>query len=287
MKKNILNIINKKVAGRAEGIEKVESYLVKTEKFNEERKALEAKERAERIAELDRLAAQRQAERDAELELYCAQKRAEEFDEPETPVFKKIKKQTEMKPSNFQITPLKADYLEKQLAHMKVDHLRARNSDFASFGRGSGMTQASTMNTTINADEDNEMPFAMANSVKHTHKKSLMLAANNMLSPKSTNPTKLSMRKGSVTFESSRPASREAEMRATTMSFRNQELDRSINEHIKQLTRPQASIEKDSCLKGLKEKLTGKVNLQRRSNLDYWDRPQFDQELKMKDQTRR
>ena len=73
MKKNILNIINKKVAGRAEGIEKVESFLVKQEKFNEEQKALEAKQRAEKIAELDRLAAQRQAERDAEIELFQAQ----------------------------------------------------------------------------------------------------------------------------------------------------------------------------------------------------------------------
>ena len=71
------------------------------------------------------------------------------------------------------------------------------------------------------------------------------------------------------------------------MSFRNQELDRSINEHIKQLTRPQASREKDDCLKQLKGKLQGKVNQQRRSNLDYWDRPQFDQDLKMKEQFRR
>lgn len=61
MKKNILNLINKKVAGRAEGIEKVESFLVKQDRFNEEQKALEAKERAERIAENNRLAAIRQA----------------------------------------------------------------------------------------------------------------------------------------------------------------------------------------------------------------------------------
>ena len=61
MKKNILNIINKKIAGRAEGIEKVESFLDKQDRFNEEQKVLEAKERAEKIAELNRLAAIRQA----------------------------------------------------------------------------------------------------------------------------------------------------------------------------------------------------------------------------------
>jgi hypothetical protein len=42
MKNNILNIINKKVAGRAEGIEKVEGFLQKQERFNEEQRAIEA-----------------------------------------------------------------------------------------------------------------------------------------------------------------------------------------------------------------------------------------------------
>jgi hypothetical protein len=42
------------VAGRAEGIDKVESFLEKQEKFNAEQKALEAKQRAEKIAELNR-----------------------------------------------------------------------------------------------------------------------------------------------------------------------------------------------------------------------------------------
>jgi hypothetical protein len=72
MKKNILNIINKKVAGRAEGIDKVEGFLAKQERFNEEQKALEAKQRAEKIAELNRLAAEREAEKAAELELFLA-----------------------------------------------------------------------------------------------------------------------------------------------------------------------------------------------------------------------
>jgi hypothetical protein len=54
MQKNILRLINKKVAGRAEGIDKVESFLEKQEKFNAEQKALEAKQRAEKIAELNR-----------------------------------------------------------------------------------------------------------------------------------------------------------------------------------------------------------------------------------------
>lgn len=114
-----------------------------------------------------------------------------------------------------------ADYLEKQLAHMKIEHLKARNSDINSFGRHSGLyTNASTMNTTMNGDDENDMPFAIAsNSVKHVPKKSLMLAGNNMMSPKSSvaNPMRLSQRKGSVTFESKQ----EDLMRATTISFRN------------------------------------------------------------------
>jgi len=35
MKDNILNLINKRVAGRAEGIDKVEGFLAKQERFNE------------------------------------------------------------------------------------------------------------------------------------------------------------------------------------------------------------------------------------------------------------
>lgn len=212
MKKNILKLINKKVAGRQEGIEKVESYIDKTERYNQEQKEIAEKEKAAKIAELNRLAAERQAKLDAEIELYQAQQIIDEDQsEPETPVFMKIQKRTEMKPSNFQITPLKADYLEKQLAHMKVDHLRARHSDITSFGRRSGMTQASTMNNTVTTSEEGEMPFAVASSVKHTHKKSLMIAANNMMSPKSTKQvTKdFRIRKGSVTWESERPSSKE------------------------------------------------------------------------------
>lgn len=71
------------------------------------------------------------------------------------------------------------------------------------------------------------MPFAVANTVKHIPKKSLMLAGNNMLSPKSSalKPLKLSARKCSVVFDTeSRPE--EDMMRCTTMSFRNQELDK-------------------------------------------------------------
>jgi hypothetical protein len=125
------------------------------------------------------------------------------------------------------------------------------------------------------------MPFAIANTVKHTHKKSLMLAGNNILSPKSSNPMRLSARKGSVTFESNkvstRPSSNEEDMmRATSISFRNQELDKQINDQIKHLTRPQAKQDRDDLLKGMKKNLKTKVNEQRRSNLDYWDRPEFD-----------
>lgn len=115
MQKNMMRLFNKKVAGRAEAIEKVESFLDKQDRFNEQQKVIEAREKSEKIAELNRLAAQRQAERDAEIELFMAQQRQESDEEPETPIFRKIPKQTEMKPSNFHITPLKADYLEKQL----------------------------------------------------------------------------------------------------------------------------------------------------------------------------
>jgi hypothetical protein len=80
---------------------------------------------------------------------------------------------------------------------MRVDHLRARHSEVTSFGRRSGMTQASTLNNTLSNDEETgDMPFAIAGSVKHTHKKSLMIAANNMLSPQSTKQVnKFSFRK--------------------------------------------------------------------------------------------
>jgi hypothetical protein len=73
------------------------------------------------------LAAQRQAERDAEIARFqrqnCQVIDESSSDEPETPIFRKIKKQTEMKPSSFKLTPLKAlpDVLEKQLAQMKLD----------------------------------------------------------------------------------------------------------------------------------------------------------------------
>jgi len=169
MKKNILNIINKKVAGRSEGIEKVESFLFKTEKYNQELKLIEARQRAERVAENERLAAEREAQKAAEIEHYCAKCTFNEEIEPETPVFRKIKKQTEKKPSSFQITPLKAqpDYLEKQLKQLKIEHFKARNSDLTSGltsfgGRGSDLT---TANTTFNNDEENDMPFAVCNTV--------------------------------------------------------------------------------------------------------------------------
>jgi len=216
MKDNILNMINKRVAGRAEGIDKVQGYLEKTHAYNEQQKAMEEKKKAEKIAEMKRLAAERQAAEDAKIENYCRLNGYggygdEEQSEPETPVFQKIKKQTEMKPSNFQITPLKADYLEKQLAHMKVEHLmKNRHSEITSMNRRSEMTQASTMNNTLYNNDDEDMPFAIANSCKHQPKKSLMLAANNMMSPKSTKQTvqlrksdmlRVSTRKNSVTFE--------------------------------------------------------------------------------------
>lgn len=205
-------------------------------------------------------------------------------------MFKKIKKQTEMKPSSFVITPLKADYLEKQLAQMKVDNLKARHSDLTSLGRNSGMmTQASTnMNTTFVNEDDNDMPFAVANSVKHKPQKALIIVANNMVSPKSTKTDgrmRLSARKGNVTFESY--SQKREEMNTTSLSFRNQELDKSINDHLKHLTRPKAEQEKDEITNALKNKLNNRVNSKRRSNLAYWDRAQFDQELKLQEQQKR
>jgi len=111
----------------------------------------------------------------------------EDESEPETPVFQRIAKQHIMSPSNFTITPVQtpalAAYQEKQLKHMKVDHLY-RRSDLTN--RGSELTAATTVN-------DEEMPFEVSKTVKHTHKKSLMLAAENMLSPKS-------MRRDSMPF---------------------------------------------------------------------------------------
>ena len=137
----------------------------------------------------------------------------------------RIRKQTQPKASNFQITPLKADYLDKQLAHMKVDHLKIRNSDLTSGHRRSEMTQATTMNNSINFDDESDMPFAVANTVKHVPKKSLMLAANNLISPKaSQKPMRIT--RGSVTFENTKQSSVDQEMRCTSMSFRNRELDR-------------------------------------------------------------
>jgi len=61
------------------------------------------------------------------------------------------------------------------------------------------------------------------------------------------------------------------------------ELDKSIKEHVQHLTRPKAEQQKDNCLMNLKSTMQDKVNAKRRSNLDYWDRPQFDQELKQKE----
>lgn len=93
MQKNILKLINKKVAGRQEGIEKVEGYLSKQDRYNREQKDIEDREKAEKIAELNRLAAEREAKREAEINLYLAQQRMEEEQsEPETPVFRKIQK---------------------------------------------------------------------------------------------------------------------------------------------------------------------------------------------------
>jgi len=80
-------------------------------------------------------------------------------------------------------TPALAAYQEKQLKHMKVDHLYRRSD---TTNRRSDITAATTL-------EEEEMPFEVSKTVKHTHKKSLMLAAENMLSPKS-------MRRDSITL---------------------------------------------------------------------------------------
>jgi hypothetical protein len=83
-------------------------------------------------------------------------------------------------------TPALAAYQEKQLKHMKVDHLTGLGRRSSITNRRSELTAATTL-------QEEEMPFEVSKTVKHTHKKSLMLAAESMLSPKS-------MRRDSVTF---------------------------------------------------------------------------------------
>jgi len=104
---------------------------------------------------------------------------------------------------------------------MKKDHIKIRNSDITNPSSSSRITGLSTMNTTLKTtprdnDVEEDMPFAMAaSSVKYTPKKSLMIAANNMVSPKAMRITR-----NSITFDN-RPSTKvEEEMNATTMSFR-------------------------------------------------------------------
>lgn len=187
----------------------------------------------------------------------------EDESEPETPVFSRIAKQHVMQPSNFTITPMQtpalAAYQEKQLKHMKVDHLYRRSD---TTNRRSDLTAASTMR------EEEEMPFEVSKTVKHTHKKSLMLAAENMLSPKS-------MRRDSIPF--AEPTEDLTIANRTSVSNRMRQLDRSIEDHVKQLTRPKASRERDDCFATLKKGVNDKYNEFRRSNLDAADRMLFDQ----------
>jgi len=142
---------------------------------------------------------------------------------------------------------------------MKLDHIKNRHSDVTTVNRSSALTAASTMNNTIKADDD-DMPFAICNTVQHVPKKSLMLAANNMMSPKSiNNPMRIT--RNSITFDNTvKPSSAEEDkMRATSISFRNRELDKQITEQVRQLTRP-VSRERNSCLTQLKQGLNTRVN---------------------------
>merc|ERR1711981_419602 len=79
-----------------------------------------------------------------------------------------------------------AAYQEKQLKHMKGDHVWNRKSETTN--RRSELTADTTTanQNTLNLNfEDDEMPFATAKTVKHIKKKSLITAGENMLSPQS------------------------------------------------------------------------------------------------------
>lgn len=177
-----------------------------------------------------------------------------------------------MKPSNFTITPMQtptmAAYQEKQLKHMKIDHLY-RKSDTTT-NRRSELTAAAT-----NYEDDDNMPFQIAcpQTVKHSKKKSFMLAAENMLSPKG----RASVRRESC-FSIAEPAPEDlAIANRTSVSNRMRQLDRTIEDHVKQLTRPIVSRERENCFTTLKKGMSNKYSEHRRSNLDAADRLQFDQ----------
>jgi len=143
---------------------------------------------------------------------------------------------------------------------MKVDHLYRKSETTT---RRSDLTAAT-------AHEEEDMPFEVAKTVKHTHKKSLMLAAENMLSPKS-------MKKESVSFAEAPSNDDLALANRTSVSNRMRQLDRSIEDHVKQLTRPRASREREACFSTLQKGVVSKYNEHRRSNLDACDRLAFDQ----------
>jgi len=63
------------------------------------------------------------------------------------------------------------------------------------------------------------------------------------------------------------------------------QLDRSIEDHVKQLTRPRASRERDTCFATLKKGLGDKYNEHRRSNLDAADRMLMDQSATLQRQS--
>jgi hypothetical protein len=63
------------------------------------------------------------------------------------------------------------------------------------------------------------------------------------------------------------------------------QLDRSIEDHVKQLTRPRASRERENCFTTLQKGLTNQYNEHRRSNLDAADRMAFDQAATLKRQS--
>jgi len=249
MGERILQQLNKKVAGRAESIEKVKMYLDQQQKWEEEEE-----QRA--------LAA------------------AEEEEEPEmmreTLVFPKCH---DMKPSTFTITPMQtpsmAAYQEKQLKYMGGDHIWNRKSDTTN--------RKSDLTADTNAPQlhfvDDEMPFATApiiNTVKAVKRKSLLLVADSIVSPK----TGVKARNALILPEPSEDDYSAAGPTRTTASYRMRQLDRSIEDHVnnlKAVTRP-ASREREHCFTTLQKGVCDQYNERRRSLLGASDRAAFDRQ---------
>jgi len=71
----------------------------------------------------------------------------------------------------------------------------------------------------------------------------------------------------------------------TSVSNRMRQLDRTIEDHVKQLTRPRAIRDGEACVCTLKKGVADRYNEHRRSNLDAADRVLFDQATTRKRQS--